>query len=381
MKKMNIGVIALFILIVALLFVFYYRQQLAARLMPEFATPAETSLEIVDVIPNQADIEVIAQNLSIPWNIVFLPDGDIMITERAGTLKRIGRNPQSHDIEGVHHIGEGGLLGITLHPDYEQNNFVYLYYTYLENNNTVNRVDRFTYQDENILTNRQEIISNIPGANFHNAGKLVFGPDGYLYITTGDAQDTSLSQQLDSLAGKILRVDENGSIPADNPFGTSVYSYGHRNPQGLSWDAQDRLWATEHGPSGNDEINLIERGNNYGWPTIQGDQSAQGMQMPTLTSGRNDTWAPAGIAVLGNDIYFAGLRGQAIYKTQIREEGLGNSPTLTSPKVYFTGQFGRIRELKVHDGQIYITTSNTDGRGNPSQGDDKIIRINPKTFN
>jgi glucose/arabinose dehydrogenase len=224
------------------------------------------------------------------------------------------------------------------------------------------------------LTDQKIILDGIPGAPNHNGGRIKFGPDKFLYIGTGDAQNPSQAQNTNSLGGKILRIKDDGEIPADNPFHNPVYSYGHRNVQGLAWDNQGRLWATEHGrsgiQSGLDEINLIEKGKNYGWPIIQGNEKRGGMETPRLNSGPTTTWAPSGLAFLDGVLYFGGLRGRTLY------EALTDNLAL---KEHFKDKFGRIRDVIVGpEGLLYITTSNQDGRGNPKKGDDKIIRVNPK---
>lgn len=325
------------------------------------------------------DIEVVAENLNIPWEIAFLPTGEMLVTERPGTLLRIGADREVvQEIEGVVHIGEGGLMGLALHPEFEENRFIYLYLTSRDETGIVNRVERYRLQG-NSLSAREIILEGIEGAPNHDGGRIGFGPDGMLYITTGDAQTPSLSQDTSSLNGKILRIHADGSIPSDNPFGNAVYSYGHRNPQGLAWDGQDRLWITEHGPSGLqsgfDEINLIEAGNNYGWPEVRGDETRAGMTLPVIQSGADDTWAPAGAAYINGSVFFAGLRGASLYEAKL--DGREVSEFLA----HFRGEYGRLRAVVAGpDGMLYITTSNTDGRGDPQAGDDKIIRVNPEIF-
>lgn len=336
----------------------------------------------------------IATNLDIPWSMVFLPsdtqnvensDYKIVFTQRAGTVKMIDADGTIHTIATipeVKHVGEGGLLGVTLHPNFENNNYLYLYLTYSSNgNNTLNRVVRYTFQN-NTLSNPTIIVDKIPGASNHNGGRIKFGPDGYLYIGTGDAQEPSLAQNTNSLAGKILRVTDTGKAAPGNPFAdaqgkpTQVYSYGHRNVQGLTWDNTGQLWATEHGrsgiQSGFDELNKIEAGKNYGWPDIEGDKTRSGMEKPYLHSGSTNTWAPSGAAYLNDAVFFAGLRGQALYEV----------PTTSTPTQaieHFKSEYGRIRDVVIGpDRMIYIFTNNTDGRGNPTHDDDKLIKINPE---
>lgn len=322
-------------------------------------------------------LEILASNLEIPWEVTFLPfgsaqggpDEEILVTERPGTLLLI-KNRQKIPVAGVEDIGEGGLLGIAIHPDFKNNKFVYLYYTYSSNSdNTLNRVVRYRF-DGSKLVEEQVLVNAIPGAVNHNGGRIKFGPDKFLYITTGDAQNPSLAQEKNSLAGKILRVTDEGKPAPGNTFNNLVYSYGHRNPQGLAWDEQGRLWATEHGSQAHDELNLIEKGKNYGWPVIQGGEKQEGMVSPVIQSGSSATWAPAGTAFLDGSIFFGGLRGEALFEYKIADKSL---------KKYFQGQFGRIRAVVLGpDGYLYITTSNTDGRGTPEVGDDKLIKINPK---
>lgn len=327
--------------------------------------------EIKEVTEVQENIEVIAQNLNIPWEAVFLPDGEILVTERPGVLLLI-KNRQKIFIEGVEDIGEGGLLGIAIHPDFKNNQYVYLYYTYSSTgDDTLNKVVRLKFENTK-LTDEQVIVDAIPGAVNHNGGRIKFGPDNFLYISTGDAQNPSLAQDKNSLAGKILRVTDEGKAAPSNPFDNLVYSYGHRNPQGLAFDNQGRLWATEHGPQAMDELNLIEKGKNYGWPVIQGEQIREGMVSPVIQSGPDITWAPAGAAFYKGSIFFGGLRGEALFKYNMADKSL---------KKYFSGEFDRIRAVVLDpDGYLYLTTSNTDGRGNPKEGDDKLIKVNLKIF-
>jgi glucose/arabinose dehydrogenase len=324
-------------------------------------------------------VRVVATNLEVPWALAFLPaspaggpDGQMLVTERPGRVRIVSNGNVSEPIAEirVHAVSEGGLHGIAVDPDFNSNNFVYLYYTYADTgNNTLNRVVRYIFENNNLREDKI-IVDRIPGAPNHNGGRIKFGPDGFLYITTGDAQEPTLSQDRNSLAGKILRVTRNGDPAPNNPFGTLVYSYGHRNSQGIAWDNHARLWATEHGrsPGGLDELNIIERSKNYGWPIIQGDETQGGMEAPIINSG-SDTWAPAGAAFINGSIFFAGLRGQALYEYKINEQRLIE---------HFKNQYGRLRDVVLGpDNMLYVTTSNRDGRGNPQAGDDKILLINP----
>lgn len=344
--------------------------------------PQDLSEEVVQGLSladlPEDDVEIVAQNLSIPWGVDFLPDGDILLTERAGTLKRIGTNGTSFEIQGVRHVGEGGLMGVAVHPQFEQNQWIYLYFTTQVDGGLRNRIERHTLAD-NTLTERTVLLEDIPGGVFHDGGRLAFGPDGYLYATTGDATMPESAQELDNLSGKILRMTDEGTIPPDNPFGTLVYSYGHRNPQGITWDDAGNLWSTEHGPSGlesgQDEVNLIESGQNYGWPQSKGNVVEANTVAPFLHSGEDYTWAPASAAYWDDSIFFGGLRGAALYEVR----GISNgSPELIA---HLFTDLGRIRTVQLGpDGWLYLTTSNTDGRGTRNEGDDLLLRINPSVF-
>jgi len=375
MKKLIIILVVItFFGVIILGFKFFGRGSSSSMLQTE-----QNFLSSGDKLPQTA---VIAKNLETPWSIVFLPDKSILVTERPGRVRLIDSNGNLQPepvviLYGVKEIGEGGLLGITLHPNFSTNNYIYLYYTYQENSdNTLNRVIRMTYQNQK-LSEELIIVDKIPGSSNHNGGRIKFGPDGYLYITTGDAENPSQAQDINTLGGKILRVTDEGKSVSGNPFNNLVYSYGHRNPQGLAWDDNGKLWSTEHGRSGVlsglDELNLIEKGKNYGWPIIQGDEIKIGIETPKLHS-RSTIWAPAGAAFVKDSLFFGGLRGQTLYEAIINEDKI----TL---KEYFKGQFGRIRDVVLGpDNLLYITTSNRDGRGSPSALDDRILRIVPQKF-
>lgn len=377
MKRITILIVLLIVLILG--FAVY---QLSWFFFP--AAPTNSSNSVSDKpLPTTLDIPevtVIADNLDTPWAIAFLPDTSMLVTERPGRVRRITADGtlQSEPvatISEVKEIGEGGLLGITLHPDFANNHFVYIYYTYSANgNDTQNRVVRMTYE-QNKLTKPRIIVDAIPGASNHNGGRIKFGPDHFLYIATGDAENPSQAQNTQSLAGKILRATDTGQAAPGNPFNNRVYSYGHRNVQGLAWDASGQLWATEHGRSGAlsglDEINKIQKGANYGWPTIQGNETRNNMESPYRNSG-NTTWAPSGLAFLDGSLYFGGLRGQSLYRLNLTDSNNQVEP-------FLTGEFGRVRDVVLGpDTMLYITTSNRDGRGNPVSSDDRVIRINPQ---
>ena len=370
-----IGFLVVFGLLAIIVYLVVAKRELPS---PPSATDSTDSMNVV----TEADrVEVVAKNLEVPWAIAFLRDGKMLVTERRGTVQLIskdGKATQVAQIKNVKQFSESGLHGIALHPKFEENRFVYLYYTYGEGiGQTLNRVVRMSF-DGNSLKDEKIIVDKIPGAPNHDGGRIKFGPDGFLYITTGDAQEPSSSQEENSLAGKILRVTDEGSPAPGNPFENSVYSYGHRNPQGITWDESGNLWETEHGPSGgslgtgNDEINKIESGKNYGWPTIQGDQTKEGMETPLKNSTKDIAWAPAGAAFIGNSLFFGGLRGQTLYEAVIQ------NGQIIDFKEHLKGEFGRIREVIVGpDNMLYMTTSNRDGRGFPKAEDDKILKINP----
>ena len=327
------------------------------------------------------NVEVIVDDLKIPWSIVFTPDDRIFFTEREGKLRVIENgelNPESIltlDVGG----GEGGLLGIALDPKFEENHYLYLYYTYNDFLSTYNKVVRFT-EFENVLKDEIILIEKIPGASYHDGGRIKFGPDGKLYITAGEGGIPFLSQDLNSLGGKILRINSDGSIPDDNPFENSlIYSYGHRNPQGLDWDPiTGKLVISEHGPSGergfaHDEVNVIESGKNYGWPRVVGDESDPKFVSPIMHTG-DDTWAPSGATFYTSDnipswngkFIIATLRGEHL---RMLDLDLENNKVLSSESLFF-GTFGRLRDAVMGpDGDLYIMTSNGEN--------DKILRVMP----
>jgi len=344
------------------------------RLIALFFQPTETTIQTGSNNALKNHNLIIAKHLSSPWEMAFLPDSSLLVTEREGRLQKFGAAEKTIAVPDVYVIGEGGLLGMALDPDFNNTRYIYLYQTTKKNGSLQNRIVRYTYNDQGRLDDKIIIFDGIPAARFHNGGRIAFGPDGYLYVTTGDAQSPSLAQDTNSLGGKILRITKHGEPAPGNPFNTAIYSYGHRNPQGLAWDNQGRLWSTEHGASGNDELNLIRPGGNYGWPVIEGNESKQGMVAPVIHSGKNETWAPTGIAYLDGRLFFGGLRGQTLYEATIDPE----KAQVNQLRGHFRKQYGRIRNIiAAPDGFLYIMSSNRDGRGNPIADDDRIIRIDP----
>ncbi|MDF0727402.1 PQQ-dependent sugar dehydrogenase [Cytobacillus sp. S13-E01] len=316
-----------------------------------------------------ASPEVLAKNLDIPWSIEKAGN-TFYVTERKGTILRIDEETNKVTTNNlkvkkdVYHIGEGGLLGFVLAPNFETTNEAVIYYTYQEDNQILNRVVLIEKSGD-MWREVRPLLENIPGGRIHNAGRLEIGPDQNLYITTGDAGRPEIAQSLDNLGGKILRMQINGDIPKDNPFENSfVYSFGHRNPQGLVWDENNNLYSSEHGQSAHDEINLIKPGKNYGWPVIQGDQVRDGMEKPLFHTG-DYTWAPSGMGYYNGKLYVATLRDRRI-----------RSFDLTTKKITVVFlQGGRMRDIYIQNSTLYALTNNRDGRGDPQEDDDKMIKF------
>lgn len=321
------------------------------------------------------EVESIGEGLEIPWEIAPLPEGRFLVTERPGRVVLLGSG-EIYTVEGVEHVGEGGLLGMEISPNFQEEAHVFLYYTYRSGNQIFNRLSRFTFA-EDTLVNEQYILNEIPGSRFHNGGRVKFGPDGKLYVTTGDAQNPNLSQNINSLAGKILRINSDGTIPEDNPFENNpVFAYGLRNPQGLSWHpVTGELFASDHGPNSQDEINRILPGMNYGWPIVSCKAGESQYEDPIVCYS-DFTMAPSGIVFLPWDnidetpLYVTGLRGNMVMRIDLDDEGnfIRQEPIIT--------EYGRIRTIVYHEDSLYIATNNRDGRGVPNENDDVILRIN-----
>ncbi|TKD71248.1 PQQ-dependent sugar dehydrogenase [Pseudalkalibacillus hwajinpoensis] len=326
----------------------------------------ETDQETEGVGEQERAAEVVIENLDVPWEITKSEE-TFYLTERAGTIVTYEKGEierQSVQLSvPIHHEGEGGLLGLQLAPDFSTSKSAFIYHTYHKEGNTFNRVVKVVLKDGE-WRETKELLANIPGSLYHNGGRVKVGPDEMLYITTGDAGNPKLAQDVNSTAGKILRMTLSGTTPNDNPFrGSLVYSYGHRNPQGLAWDDKDQLYSSEHGQSAHDEINKIEAGKNYGWPVIEGDKKEQGMETPLYHSG-NNTWAPSGIVVKDNKLYMAGLRGEEIRAFKLNGH---------ESEVIIDG-IGRIRSIFQEHNMIYAITNNKDGRGKAIKGDDRMVK-------
>jgi glucose/arabinose dehydrogenase len=340
-----------------------------------------------------ASVQVVASGLEAPWAVDLAPDGRLFVTERPGRVRVITpgnggglrAEPWATVRVSAQSGAERGLLGIALDPEFARSGFVYLYYSYPTGTSSRNRVVRMRDEggrgvDETVL------LDDIPGESIHDGGRVKFGPDGKLYVTTGDAASSANGQDTRSLAGKILRLEKDGKIPTDNPFpGSPVYSFGHRNVEGIAWQPDTgALYATEHGPSGvfpeccHDEVNLVARGANYGWPTVRGIAHDARFVDPLIESGPTDTWAPSGAAfatrpgALRGSLLFATLRGSHLHRVVFGADGR----MVAFEERLLENRFGRLRDVfELPTGDLLVLTSNRDGRGNPARDDDRVLLI------
>lgn len=337
--------------------------------------------------PDGVIVESWVENLNIPWELVFLSEERALVSERDGKIRLI----ESGVLQAEPYLelklnaaGEGGLMGMAVHPDYPQVNYLYFMYTYRASDGEVlNRVSRFEAEAKN-AKNEEILIDEIPGGRNHNGGRIAFGPDEMLYITTGDSWNREIAQELGSLGGKILRLTDEGNIPDDNPFENSpVYSLGHRNPQGLAWHPEtEKLFISDHGPSGEDglrakdRIKMVEAGSNFGWPEKIGSFEDGEFANPLIMW--KDAVPPSGMTFYNGDLYVATLRSQALVKITLNNN---KNYEVESIERWFKEKngpstFGRLRTaVKGPDGYLYFLTSNRDGRGNPIAEDDRIIRL------
>src|SRR5687768_885796 len=329
-------------------------------------------------------VETVLTGLEIPWSMNFAPDGRLFVTERPGRVRIVTPGSSSSDlaltIDDVYAQGEAGLLGLALDPDFAQNRFVYIYYSAAIGNRAVNRIVRYREVNSR-LGERVTLLDNIPAANIHDGGRLRFGPDGLLYASAGDAADANLAQDVASLAGKILRLNRDGTTPRDNRFSSPVYTYGHRNPQGFDWHpTSGDLWAVEHGASGNDEVNAIRAGRNFRWPRIEGAATMSAMEAPVTFY--NPAIAPSGASFyrgqrlpqFANNLFVATLRGTHLLRLTVDT----STRRVTAQERLLEGTYGRLRDVvSGPDGYLYFCTNDRDGRGNPTSSDDQVLRIVP----
>ncbi|MEU9134148.1 PQQ-dependent sugar dehydrogenase [Kitasatospora sp. NPDC048540] len=318
----------------------------------------------------------VADGLDTPWGIAVLPGGDLLVGSRdTGRITRIaadgGARTDVGEVPGVAAAGEGGLLGLAVSPHYATDHQVYAYFTAADDN----RIVRLGYDPQQPpgqqLGAPAVLLKGIPKGSNHDGGRIAFGPDGMLYAGTGEAGRTELAQDLSSLGGKILRMTPDGAPAPGNPFpGSVVYTLGHRNVQGLAWDAQGRLWASEFGQNTWDELNLITPGANYGWPVVEGQGHRAGYTDP-LAQWHTDQASPSGIAYADGAIWMAALHGMRLWRIPVEGDHVSGTP-----QDHFTGRYGRLRTVVADGpGTLLLATSNTDGRGQPSAGDDRILRL------
>ncbi len=359
----------------------------AAAADPFVGDKPQTVEEQFQADPPGVKVETFVDNLDTPWSLVFLPDGRGLVSERPGRIRLIdhGHALPLTQIESVQ-SGEGGLLGLAVHPRFPAVPYIYAMHTVRDGNGTTNRIIRLVFDGQTARFDRV-ILSGIPGGHVHNGGRIAFGPDGYLYIGTGETFRADLAQDMRSLGGKVLRITDEGQIPGDNPFpGSPIYTLGNRNVEGLAWDpATGQLFESEHGPSGElgvhawDEINVIRAGGNYGWPRVVGAAHKPEYVDP-IVAWPGSSVPPGGIAFWKGDLYVPTLRSQALIRIHLEKQG--ESWHVDGIYRWFAfnhndGRFGRLRAAVAdpRGSALYVLTSNRDGRGEPRPDDDRILRI------
>ena len=388
-KKVVIFIIVAFILAVVLLYIKYAYNIPQSGVAPgKVVNLVSTPGSAQKMEPVDYEIVEFARGLDTPWSMVFTSSNRMLVSERPGNIREIvdgELNPSPLvQLPEVVEIAESGLMGITIHPNYVSNKYVYVCLTYETGSGLADKVERFIDDGDSLVRDRV-ILDSFPAARFHAGCRIKFGPDGKLYVTTGDATVRDNAQNLSSLAGKILRMNDDGSLPSDNPFGTLVWTFGHRNPQGIAWHlGTGTLFETEHGPSGGDgpgggdEINVIKKGLNYGWPIVSHENSREGMEDPKLVFTPAE--APSGATFYSgevfpqfkNNFFFTALRGVGLFRVVLNDD----NPEEIISYEKLDINFGRIRDvIEGPDGLIYFSTSNRDGRGNVREGDDKIYRF------
>ncbi|MFD0353871.1 PQQ-dependent sugar dehydrogenase [Streptomyces sp. NPDC127110] len=318
----------------------------------------------------------VAKDLESPWGVAPLPGGDLLVASRdKGTVSRVrtdtGAVTQIGRVPGVAPGGEGGLLGLALSPDFASDRMVYAYFT----TESDNRIARMRYDEQRPAGQQlgapDTVLRGIPKGLIHNGGRIAFGPDRMLYAGTGETGNTALAQDRKSLGGKILRMTPDGRPAQGNPeAGSLVYSYGHRNVQGLAWDKDKRLWASEFGQRTWDELNLVEPGGNYGWPEAEGKAGKAGFRDPVAV-WKTDEASPSGIAWAEGSLWMAGLKGERLWRIPLK-----GAAAAAEPEAFLQGKYGRLRTVVPLEGdQLLLVTSETDGRGSPEPGDDRILKL------
>jgi glucose/arabinose dehydrogenase len=344
------------------------------------SSPSEQAAE--ETPPAKGSVKVVrtvSEDLNTPWGLAPLPEGGLLVSSRdEGTITRVdektGKKTELGEVPGVAPAGEGGLMGIALSPGYASDHMIYAYFTTASDN----RIVRMLY-DERKPAGEQlgapdTIFKGIPKGMIHNGGRIAFGPDKMLYAGAGETGDRGLAQDKKSLGGKILRMTPDGEPAPGNPFGDSVvYSYGHRNVQGLAWDDKQRLWASEFGQDTWDELNQIKPGDNYGWPVVEGKGDNPKYHNP-IAQWHTDEASPSGIAYVEGSIWMAGLKGERLWRIP-----LNGTKASAAPQAFLQGKYGRLRTVVSAGGdKLWLTTSETDGRGSPGKGDDRILELEVK---